>query len=79
METLRAIKIAERRHYERCFAFLTVSIALYIAANRYDNVLEHQGERGRWIDDRAMRAVNRWRGHFAPERVGLPLEFESED
>ena len=73
-QDLKEIVRAEREFYELCFAHLLLSLAWYISHGmlRFDTI----AERGDWLEDRAMRSVNRWRSHFCPERVGLPLDTE---
>ena len=79
LSELDAIKIAERQHYERCFAMLSVAMTLQhlfcSPRNTEDaSYFESVPARWDWMEDKAMRSVNRWRSHFAPDRVGLPLD-----
>lgn len=73
---LQEIRAAERAVYERAFTQLITSVTLHVIFGKMEAGLDTTAGRGAWIDDRATRAVNRWRGHFCPTRVGLPLESE---
>jgi hypothetical protein len=71
-QDLKEIRDAERAVYELYFSNFIGSLSRYISANKLEITVGP--ERGVWIEDRALRTLDRWRSHFCPGRVGLPLE-----
>lgn len=72
-QELKQIRAAERAAYELYSHQLITSLTMHLITGSTDILVE---DRSAWIDTRALRLLDRWRSHFAPPRVGLPLESE---
>jgi len=70
---LKEILAAERAVYELYSQQLLTSLTLHLISATAEVIAT---DRAAWIDDRALRLIEKWRSHFAPSRAGLPLESE---